>query len=248
MVDYSVITATYNEAQNILPLFSAITGALAPTGHTYEILVVDDDSPDRTGNLVAAAAAENKSLRLLTRNGERGIGSAYLFGIREARGKILCTMDADFSHPPASLPQLLDAARDGSLVLGSRFLRPGDFSTLWYRTLPTRGINLWHRWLLRTGLYDHTNGYVACRRDTLEHLLQGGERLGIRPFDRTLYGLILVTLARRCGIPIKELPAKYVFRTQGETKIRFGSGVALFFEEWMDSLRLLPCRYSFRRL
>lgn len=245
MVDYSVVTATYNEAQNISPLLSAISQALAAGGQSYEILVVDDDSPDGTGRVVEAAAGTNERIRLLTRAGQRGIGSAYLYGIQQSTGRIICTMDADFSHPPASLPALLAAAEDGSLVLGSRFLRRGDFDTLWYRALPTRSINLWHRCLLRTGLHDHTNGYLACRRNLLEELLNEGRKLRIRPFDRTLYGLILVALARRCRVAVKELPATYVFRRQGETKIRFGAGVALFFEEWLDSLRLLPCRYFF---
>lgn len=245
MVDYSVVTATYNEAQNISPLLSAISQALAAGGQSYEILVVDDDSPDGTSRVVEAAAATNERIRLLTRAGQRGIGSAYLYGIQQSTGRIICTMDADFSHPPASLPPLLAAAEDGSLVLGSRFLRRGDFDTLWYRALPTRSINLWHRWLLRTGLHDHTNGYLTCRRNILEQLLNEGQKLRMRPFDRTLYGLILVALARRCGVAVKELPATYIFRMQGETKISFGAGVALFFEEWLDSLRLLPCRYFF---
>ena len=247
MIDYSVVTATYNEAQNILSLLSAIQDALNSTRRTHEILVVDDDSPDGTGALVQNAIERNPDIRLLRRVGERGIGPAYLCGILASRGRVVCTMDADFSHPPASLPQLMDAATDGSLVLGSRFLRAGDFDTPWYRAMPTRTINLWHRWLLRTGLHDHTNGYLACRRETMDSLLEEGCRLGIRPFDRTLYGLVLATLARRRRVPVKELAARYVFRTQGETKIKFGRGVALLFEEWIDSLRLLPCRYSLLR-
>jgi len=243
LIDYSVVTATYNEAQNISALLTAITQALEPVQRSYEIVVVDDNSPDGTGSIVREAMQKNSNIRLETRVGARGIGPAYLHGIRHSRGKVVCTMDADFSHPPASLPQLLAAAEDGSLVLGSRFLRKGDFDTLWYRVLPTRSINLWHRWLLHTGLHDHTNGYLACHRDSLDRLLAEGERLGIRPFDRTLYGLILATLARRFHIPVKELPARYVFRTHGETKIKFGTGVLLLFEEWLDSLRLVPCRY-----
>lgn len=243
MIDYSVITATYNEAENISTLLSAITDALEPAQRSYEIVVVDDNSPDGTGSIVQAAMQKDNRIRLVSRVNERGIGPAYLHGIRHSNGKVVCTMDADFSHPPASLPDLLAAAEDGSLVLGSRFLRKGDFDTLWYRVLPTRTINIWHRWLLHTGLYDHTNGYVACRRDSLDRLLAEGTRLGVRPFDRTLYGLILTTLARRFEIPVKELPAKYIFRTQGETKIKFGAGVLLLFEEWLDSLRLVPCRY-----
>ena len=103
---------------------------------------------------------------------------------------------------------------------------------------------MWHRILLSTELNDHTNGYLAAPRRILDRLLLEGDRRGVAPFERILYGLILVALARRIGVPVKELPAKYIFRTKGETKIRFGRGVVLFFEEWLDSLRLLPSRYG----
>lgn len=244
MIDYSLITVTYNEAENIEDFVTAVAAAVRPLGKPFEIIVVDDDSPDGTGRIVTDLAKRTPEVRLVTRHHERGIGSAYLRGIHESRGRILATMDADLSHPPAALPEMLAAAEEGALVLGSRFLRAGDFDTLWYRVLPTRTINLWHRYLLRTQLNDHTNGYVSVSRPALERLLLEGDRLGLPPFERILYGLVLVALARRIGVPVKELPAKYVFRTKGETKIRFGRGVALFFEEWLDSVRLLPARYG----
>jgi dolichol-phosphate mannosyltransferase len=244
MVDYSIITVTYNEAENIADFLKAIAGVLQPLGKTFEIVVVDDDSPDGTSRIVRDLAVELPMVRVVTRIGERGIGSAYLRGLRESAGRIVVTMDADFSHPPSALPQMIAAAEEGNLVLGSRFLRKGDFETLWYRFFPTRSINLWHRWILSTQLNDHTNGYVAAPRKAMDRLLLEGERRNMPPFERILYGLVLVALARRIGVPVTELPAKYVFRTKGETKIRFGRGVALFFEEWLDSLRLLPARYG----
>jgi dolichol-phosphate mannosyltransferase len=244
MVHYSLITATYNEAENIQDFLRAVADAARPLGKSFEIVVVDDNSPDGTGRLVQSLQREIPEIRLVVREDERGIGSAYLRGIQESSGEVVATMDADFSHPPAALPELLAAATAGALVLGSRFLRSGDFDTLWYRFFPTRIINLWHRLLLNTSLNDHTNGYIAVPRVLLDRLLAEGERQGIPPFDRILYGLVLVALARRVKVPIAEVPAKYIFRTRGETKIRFGRGVILFFEEWLDSLRLLPARYG----
>ena len=243
-MDYSLITVTFNEAENIGDFVRAIAASVRPLGKTFEIVVVDDNSPDGTGRVVEAVRQEVPEVRLVTRTNERGIGSAYLRGIQESRGRVVATMDADFSHPPATLPEMLAAADEGNLVLGSRFLRDGDFDTLWYRFFPTRIINLWHRYVLRTELNDHTNGYLAIPRASLDRLLLEGDRRDVRPFERILYGLVLVALARRIGMPVTELPAKYVFRTKGETKIRFGRGVALFFEEWLDSLRLLPSRYG----
>jgi dolichol-phosphate mannosyltransferase len=237
-VDYSVITATLNEAENIVELIQAITMQLGPLGKAFEIIVVDDNSSDGTATLVRDCSAVTPHVKLVSRPSAQGIGSAYLSGIQHSTGRVICTMDADFSHPPEMLPQLLGAADQDFLVLGSRFLRRGDFETLWYRWLPTRFANLWHGLVLRSEIRDHTNGYMAVKREALQRLLDAGGLLGIRPFDRILYCLALVALARKTEQHVVELPTKYVFRTRGETKIKFGKGVRLFFFEWADSLFL----------
>ena len=237
-LDYSVITATLNEAENIVELIQAITSQLSPMGKAFEIIVVDDNSSDGTAALVRDCSATNPHVKLISRPGAQGIGSAYLSGIQHSTGRVICTMDADFSHPPEMLPQLLEAADQDFLVLGSRFLRRGDFDTLWYRWFPTKFANLWHRFVLRSGIRDHTNGYMAVKREALKRLLDAGSTRGVRPFDRILYCLALVALAKRTQQHVLELPTKYVFRTRGETKIKFGRGVRLFFFEWADSLLL----------
>jgi dolichol-phosphate mannosyltransferase len=237
-VEYSVITATLNEAENIIELVEAVTAELTSTGRSFEIIVVDDNSSDGTAALVSDYSSRSPHVRLVFRSSAQGIGSAYDCGIQNSTGRVICTMDADFSHPPGSLTRMLAAADQGALVLGSRFLRRGDFDTLWYRWFPTRFANLWHSFVLRSDVKDHTNGYVAIQRGELEALLEAGRSLNVRPFDRILYGLALVALARRTRRPIVELPAKYIFRTRGETKIKLGRGVRLFFFEFADSLRL----------
>lgn len=237
-VAYSIITATLNEAENILELIHAVTMQLNPMGKPFEIVVVDDNSPDGTAALVRECSLTNPHVKLICRPGPQGIGSAYLTGIQHSAGNVICTMDADFSHPPEMLPRLLEAADQDMLVLGSRFLRRGDFETLWYRWLPTRFVNLWHNLVLRSGIRDHTNGYMAIKRDALDRLLAAGGAVGVRPFDRILYCLALVALAKKTGQRTVELSTKYVFRTRGETKIKFARGVRLFFSEWADSFFL----------
>jgi dolichol-phosphate mannosyltransferase len=244
MIDYSIVTATYNESENISDLVRSIAKVLRPSGKQFEIVVVDDNSPDGTGRVVEGLVHTFPEVRLITRTSERGIGTAYLRGIQESRGRIVATMDADFSHPPDALPKMLRVAETGALVLGSRFLHRGDFETLWYRYVPTRSINLWHRLLLQTKVNDHTNGFLAIDSVTMQMLLLKANQLGLRPFDRILYGLVLVAIAKRMTIPVKEERARYVFRTRGETKIHFFRGIALLLEEWLDSLRLLPVRYG----
>ncbi len=239
-LDYSVVTITYNEAENIGALIEAIASVLRPTGKSFEIIVVDDESPDGTAEVVRRKSALVPEARLIERHGERGIGSAYFHGIRASRGRCVATMDADFSHHPDVLPRLFASAEEGALSLGSRFLRRGDFITLWYRVRVTRGINFWHRHFLRTGLCDHTNGFMAIRRDVLDRLIGEGESMGMPPFSRVLYVLPLVVCSMRLGISIRETAARYIFRTKGVTKIRFLRGVVLLFEEWRDSVLLKP--------
>jgi dolichol-phosphate mannosyltransferase len=241
---YSIITATYNEAENIQDFLRTVACVIRDSGVAFEILVVDDDSRDGTGKLTSELCTDFPEIRLITRKRERGIGSAYLRGIMEAHAEFIALLDADFSHPPTLLPHLFSLARDGSLAIGSRFLKKEDFQTLWYRVPPTRLINIWHAFLLRSRVRDHSNGFLAIRRSVLLQLLAEGERIGIRPFQRALYQLALVVLARRRGVAIKEVAARYEFRQRGKTKIGIGAGVVLLVEEWFDSLRM--ARYARR--
>jgi dolichol-phosphate mannosyltransferase len=239
-IETSVVTITYNEAENIEEFIRATAAMLRDRGKPFEIIVVDDESPDGTAAIVEHTSRTVPEARVVVRRGERGIGSAYLHGIRASQGRYVVTMDADLSHPPDRLNEILTLAESGSIALGSRFTRHGDFVTHWYRGVVTRGINLWHRVFLGTGLHDHTNGYMAVARGDLERVLEEGDRIRIRPFDRILYVLPIVVLAGRLGFPIREVAAKYVFRTHGETKIPILRGVKLLWEEWTDSLRLRP--------
>lgn len=241
-VDFSVVTITYNEAEVITSFLDAVASALRPLKRSFEIIVVDDESPDGTARVVEQKALSLPEVRLVVRRGERGIGSAYLHGIRASRGRFVSTMDADFSHPPDRLPALFATAEEGTLALGSRFLRPGDFQTHAIRSVVTGSINAWHRIFLATGVKDHTNGFLAVSRETLDRLLESSGRAGMEPFGRILYQLPLVVAARREGIPIREIEARYIFRQTGETKIPFLRGVRLLGEEWWDSVRLFPHR------
>lgn len=240
--EISVVTITFNEADVIHDFLMAVCGFMRGAGKPFEVVVVDDESPDGTGFIVEAVSREFPEVRLVTRIGRRGIGSAYWHGIEKSRGKIVVTMDADFSHPPDRIMELARHAAPGHLAIGSRFLRRGDFSSRWYRVLPTRSINLWHRMFLRSAAHDHTNGFLAVNRDTLRRLIDEAGACGIMPFDRVLYGLSLVVFARRLGITVVEVPTPYIFRTKGETKIRILPGVRLLVEEWLDSLALAPHR------
>ncbi|HJS58985.1 MAG TPA: glycosyltransferase [Vicinamibacteria bacterium] len=116
-----VILPTYNEAANVARMVEAPTSL----GAGLSVLVVDDDSPDGTGAIAEGLAARSPSVHVIRRRGERGLGTAYLAGFREAirqSGERLLTMDCDFSHDPAAIPALLAAAESADLVIGSRYV------------------------------------------------------------------------------------------------------------------------------
>ena len=180
-----VVIPTYNEAENIEAILRATTAELeraAPDQHT--VLVVDDNSPDGTGQLADAVARELGTVEVLHREQKTGLGHAYLAGFARALAggaQMVIEMDADFSHQPMYLGPLLEAARDADLVLGSRYVQGGgvrDWGLL--RRIVSRGGGLYARLVLRVNIRDLT----GCRLDFAD----GTPSLLVYPSDREAYG------------------------------------------------------------
>jgi glycosyltransferase involved in cell wall biosynthesis len=209
-----VVIPTYNEAESILPLAREIL-AQDPS---LEVLVVDDASPDRTGERVAAAGASEPRLKLLARPGKLGLGSAYLAGFRyglEHGYDRVVTMDGDGSHAPRHLPALLDAARSSDLVVGSRYV-PGGGIANWppHRRALSAFANLYTRTLLRLSVRDCTSGYRAYARRVLEAVDPWSIRSsGYSFLEEMLYRV------ERAGFRIAEVPILFQDRTAGASKI-----------------------------
>ena len=128
-----LVLPTYNEAENIEPIVRAVLDPLASTGRPYRVLVVDDNSPDGTGEIADRLAAELEPVEVLHRAGKEGIGPAYLAGFARALAggaELVLEMDSDFSHDPADLPRLIAASEDADLVLGSRYVAGGGVDRL----------------------------------------------------------------------------------------------------------------------
>lgn len=212
-----VVVPTYNEALNIERLIDAVLAQ----GPQFDVLVVDDNSPDGTGALVDAIAAQTPRVQVLHRAGKLGLGSAYLEGFRcglQQGYSYLCEMDADFSHQPRYLPALLAAAEQGAdLVLGSRYVPGGDVENWsWLRKAISRGGNLYARWVLGAPVADLTGGYkcfraAQLRQLDLEHIHSNGYAFQIE-------------LTYRCyqsGFAIRELPIVFPDRTAGQSKMSY---------------------------
>ena len=221
-----LVVPTYNEAENLESLVQAATKALrkaAPEG--FVMLIVDDNSPDGTGELADRLAAEREELRVLHRPAKAGLGPAYLAGFAEAlaggAGYVM-EMDADFSHDPEDLGRLLAAAREGAdLVLGSRYV-PGGGVQDWgpLRRLVSRGGSLYARVLLGVGQHDLTGGFKCFRRATLEAIdLESVTSKGYA------FQIELTYRAARRGLRIVEVPI--VFRERRVGRSTMSSRIAL---------------------
>jgi dolichol-phosphate mannosyltransferase len=209
-----VIIPTYNEVENLRPIVERVRTSV-PAAH---ILVADDNSPDGTGRLADELAAADDHVHVLHRLGKEGLGAAYLAGFAwgiEAGYDVLVEMDADGSHQPEQLPDLLAALVDADLVLGSRWVKGGQVVN-WpkSRKLLSRGGNLWARIALGIPLRDATGGYRAFRRETLLGL-------GLNNVASAGY-CFQVDLAWRglkAGYRVVEVPIIFVERERGDSKM-----------------------------
>lgn len=209
-----VVVPTYNERENVERLAQEILGALSGAS----VLVVDDASPDGTGEVVHRLARQDARVSLLPRPGKLGLGSAYLAGFRAAMEggyEAVVTMDADFSHDPRHLPALLEGLRDRDVMIGSRYVRGGGIRN-WglLRRILSAGANGLSRLLLRLPARDATSGFRAYRCEALRRL----DLLSIRSSGYAFLEEVLF-LCHRAGLRIGETPILFVDRRAGRSKI-----------------------------
>jgi dolichol-phosphate mannosyltransferase len=238
MYDISVVVSTYNERLNIKKLLIELEESFKANKLKGEIVIVDDNSPDGTAAIIKEYSKRFSNIKLIIRQKKMGIASAYGTGVRSASGKIIVTMDADFSHPPTSLGSMIREARKGFIVSGSRFLKNGDFQTKFYRKMGAIFLNKWERFIFNTGITDHTNGYLAISRTNLEKINNFAKKINIYPFDKILYGVRIFGIGSYASLPLKEVRAIYKFRKKGCTKINFFTGLKVVFDHMIYILNL----------
>lgn len=210
-----IIVPTYNERANLPPLVEQIHQALPQA----DVLIVDDNSPDGTGLLAEAMAARDRHVQALRRPAKLGLGTAYLDGFRYALRQgydFVFEMDADFSHDPAYLPQMLETAqRQADLVIGSRRV-PGGGTHNWglLRRFVSAGGNLYARTVLGVGVRDLTSGFKCFRRQVLEAIDLDDVRSEGYSFQ------IEMTYRALClGFRVVEVPIVFVDRRVGQSKM-----------------------------
>ena len=214
-MDKLVIVPTYNERDNIGRLIDRLLAL--PLG--LEVLVVDDGSPDGTGDLVAARAAAETRVHLMRRAGKLGLGSAYRDGFRYAleRGaEYVFEMDADFSHDPDRIAAFLEAAREADLVLGSRYLDGRVTVINWPlgRLILSYAANVYTRIVTGLPVYDATGGFKCFRRRALEAV-----RLDRVRSDGYAFQIEMSYKLWRKGFRIVEIPIVFTDRVAGISKM-----------------------------
>jgi dolichol-phosphate mannosyltransferase len=214
-----LIIPTYNEAVNLERIVAASRaelGRVVPGG--YRILVVDDSSPDGTGQIADALAADSDDLEVLHRPGKSGLGQAYRAAFAhalDAGAERVIEMDADFSHDPRYLPALLQAAAHADLVLGSRYV-PGGGVRDWglVRQLVSRGGGWYARAVLGVDVHDLTGGFKCIHRRVLEAI----DLPSIRA-EGYVFQIEVTYRAVLAGFTVREVPIVFADRTAGKSKM-----------------------------
>ena len=231
-----VIVPTFNERDNLPLLVDALMQL-----PNVNLLVVDDASPDGTGDVADGLARRHPGrIEVLHRTGRRGLGRSYIDGIRLAIARppgsvdVICQMDADLSHDPTQLPALIAGTAGADVVLGSRYI-PGGGVVNWprRRRLLSRFANLYIRFVTRLTARDCTTGFRCWRRATLAALpLDDFESDGYSFLTEMLY------VASHLGARIAEVPITFVERRQGESKLSRG----VLFESALTPWRLIATK------
>jgi dolichol-phosphate mannosyltransferase len=210
-----VVMPTYNEALNLEPVVEATRDQLPADGR---ILIVDDNSPDGTGRVADGLARKSNDLEVLHRPEKEGLGPAYVAGFHQAldRGaSLIVQMDADFSHDPADIPRMIEAASDADVVIGSRYVEGGGVPD-WglRRRVMSRVGSAYAQVALGVPYRDLTGGFKVIRREVLESIdLDGTASHGYA------FQVELTYRAERAGFRIREIPIQFRERRAGNSKM-----------------------------
>ena len=217
----TICLPTYNERENLEPMVRALGSVFADAALDGRVLVVDDSSPDGTGELADRLADELPWVEVLHRERKEGLGPAYLAAFRRVLAgdsDLVMEMDCDFSHDPADVPRLVAATSEADLVIGSRYV-PGGGVRNWnvLRRAISRGGCLYAQAFLWFGVRDSTAGFRCFQREVLE-------RIALDRIDSKGYAFQIETTfrAKRAGFRVAEVPIVFTDRAEGSSKMSRG--------------------------
>jgi dolichol-phosphate mannosyltransferase len=215
----SIVLGTYNEAQNIARLIPALEEIFRMQKIGGEIIVVDDNSPDGTGDIVRRFREQYGNIKLFTRPKKLGPGSAQAEGYRHAAGDIIIGMDTDFSHDPFDIPRFIAKVNEGfDLVLASRYIPGGSYEVKSFQTLKkslaSRVGNILVRAISRVPVHDFTTSYRAMRRTVVDGVVAAS--------PGNAFFMEFIVRAYRSGFTVTEIPIVFKDRVAGRSKLGLG--------------------------
>ncbi|KAL0277315.1 UNVERIFIED_CONTAM: hypothetical protein PYX00_004651 [Menopon gallinae] len=215
---YSILLPTYNEVENLPIIIWLITKYMDEGGYNYEIIVIDDGSPD--GTLAAAKQLQkiygSDKIVLRPREKKLGLGTAYIHGMKHSTGDFIVIMDADLSHHPKFIPKFIELqkSKDYDVVTGTRYMGDGGVSGWDFkRKLVSRGANFLTQLLLRPGVSDLTGSFRLYKKSVLEKLVSSCVSKGF------VFQMEMIIRARQLKYTIGEVPISFVDRVYGESKL-----------------------------
>lgn len=225
----SVVIPTYNESENLPVLFGKLFRYLPPES---EVIVVDDNSPDGTGELADKLRKKYKNLRVIHRQGKLGLGSAYKEGFMKAKGEYVFEMDADLSHDPRYIPAFLGKIKSYDCVIGSRY-EPGGGVPEWgvYRKLVSRVANMLASFMLGLHNLDITSGFRVYRKSVLDHIDLESIQSNFYAFQ-----VEIALKIKKAGFRIGTVPILFPDRKKGKSKM----GLSEIFRFCIMLLRMAP--------
>lgn len=226
MKQVSIILPTYNEKDNLPRLINEIDKSLKDKDYVYELVIVDDNSPDGTWKLAQEFQNRREDIRLIIRKNKRGLASAIRKGIEEAVYNNIIIMDTDLSHDSDTLPNMLEKSKTYDAVIASRFVKGGKMIAPMYRVKGSYLMNLAIRILLSSKIKDNTGGFLFLNK----------KKLSLLDFDSIFYGygdycIRLLYHARRKGFKICEIDYTHRYRIKGKSKTSFFSMAFKYFWE-----------------
>ncbi len=225
----SVILPTYNEKGNIVALIEEIHNVLDSKNIEYEIVIVDDNSPDGTADIVREKFSEDRRVRLLVRKRERGLATAIKYGMEQSTGDFVMVMDTDFNHDPRMLPQFIDFLKYYDMIIGSRFIFGGGMRDR-FRYYCSMIYTIWLRFFLGIRITDKLSGFFSIRKEKLKEL----------DIDSIFFGygdyfMRLLLKAQKAGYKMLEIPSFYQLRRSGDSKTNF---IKIFYKYSKEAIKI----------
>lgn len=213
---YSVILPTYNERENLPLIFYLLHKTFTTAKLDYEVVIVDDASPDNTLQVAQAIKKEFGHVEIVSRTGKLGLGTAYIAGLKAAKGERIILMDADLSHHPKFIPEMIELMNSSKaeIVTGTRYRKGGGvYGWDFKRKLTSKGANFLADFLLNPGVSDLTGSFRLYERHAIEQILPKIQCKGYA------FQMEIIVRAKKAGFRVEEVGISFVDRIYGQSKL-----------------------------